>query len=309
VIGVSTFSLVLMLALLPVLVGLGAAQLAPRAARYLPPAAATLLLTATALSVALASGVLLCLACYIGIVDLIPAAHPVDWSAQRLHQALPMPAPAALVAGLVASGMLARGYLHLARVVRSARQTTAAAARLSAIGDLAVVQDPAVHAYAVPGRYGRVVVATGMLRTLSGPQRRALLAHEHAHLRYHHHRYAQLARLAAAANPLTLPLALAVDQAIERWADAAAVREVGDPATVAHALGLAALARPVIPPPALGAAHNDVVDRIRDLMDPPRRRLLIGILLTVATALCWASTATVVLYTHGVIELAEATHR
>jgi Zn-dependent protease with chaperone function len=94
-----------------------------------------------------------------------------------------MPAPAALVAGLGASGMLARGYLHLARVVRSARQSTAAAARLQAIGDLAIVQDPAVHAYAVPGRYGRVVVSTGMLRTLSGPQRRALLAHEHAHLR------------------------------------------------------------------------------------------------------------------------------
>jgi hypothetical protein len=267
------------------------------------------LLTAVALTVALTTGLLLCLACYVGTVHLIPLAHPVDWSSPRLHKELPIPTPAAVVAGLVATSLLARASLHLTRVVRSAHHTAAAAAGLPAVGDLSVVQDSAVHAYAVPGRGGRVVVSTGMLRTLSGPQRRALLAHEQAHLRYHHHRYAQLARLAAAANPLMLRVALAVDQAIERWADAAAVREVGDPAIVAHAVGRAALARPMFPVQTLGAARNAVVERIRDLIEPPRRRARIGVLLALAMALCWVSTAAVVLYTHGVIELAEATHR
>ena len=144
-----------------------------------------------------------------------------------------------------------------------------------------------MHAYAVPGRGGRIVVSTGMLRTLSGAQRRALLAHEHAHLRYHHHRYAQLARLAAAANPLMLPVALAVDQAIERWADSAAAQEVGDPAIVAHALGLAVFARPRFPPQALSAARNDALERILDLFEPPRRRARIGVVLAVASAMCW----------------------
>ena len=306
---VGAVGLVLLPALLPVLVGLGAPQLAPGAARYLAPAVATRLLTAVAITVALTTGLLLCLACYLGIVQLIPLAHPVDWSLQTLRHELPIPTPAALAAGLVATGLLMRACLQLTRIVRSARQTAAAAAGLRAVGDLAVVQDPAVHAYAVPGRGGRIVVSTGMLRTLSGAQRRALLAHEHAHLRYHHHRYAQLARLAAAANPLMLPVALAVDQAIERWADSAAAQEVGDPAIVAHALGLAVLARPRFPPQALSAARNDALERILDLFEPPRRRARIGVVLAVASAMCWVSTAVIVLYTHGVIELAEATRR
>jgi hypothetical protein len=306
---VDPVGLVLALALLPVLVGFGAARLAPGAARYLAPATATCLLTAVALTVALTTGLLLFLAGYLGIVHLIPLAHPVDWSLPTLRKELPIPTPAAVAAGLLATGLLMRACRQLTRVMSNARQTSAAVAGLWAVGDLAVVQDSAVQAYTVPGRHGRIVVSTGMLRRLSGPQRRALLAHEHAHLRYHHYRYSQLVRLAAAANPLMLPVARAVDQAIERWADEAAVHEVGDPTIVAHALGQAALARPMFPDHALGAAGNDVVDRIRDLVEPPRRRARIGVLLAVAPAMCWVSTAAVVLYTHGVIELAEATHR
>jgi Peptidase family M48 len=305
----ATPSLILLVALLPLPVGFSAGRIAPRAARLLPPAAATLLLTTVALTVALATGLPLCLAAYVGTVDLLPLIHPYDWSAQQLHERLPIPTPAALATGLVAIVLAGRACLHLARVALSAHRTASAVAALPAIGDLAVVHDPAVHAYAVPGRGGRVVVSTGMLRALSGPQRRALLAHEQAHLRHRHYRYTQLARLAAAANPLMHPVARAVDQATERWADAAAVREIGDPTTLAHALGLAALARPILPAHALGASHHDVVDRIRDLLEPPRRRVHTGILLAAATALCWMSTATVVLYTHSLVELAEAASR
>ena len=140
---------------------------------------------------------------------------------------------------------------------------------------------------------------------MSGPQRRALLAHERAHLRYHHHLYAQAARLAASANPLIRPVARAVDSALERWADAAAARAVGDLTTVAHALGAAALARTTSPERSHGAAQNDVVKRVRDLLEPPKRRPGAVVVLAVATMLCWTSTTAVVTYVHTLIELAE----
>jgi Zn-dependent protease with chaperone function len=302
-----------LLSLIPVLLGAGAGGFGSRAARRLPPALATVLLTAFALTVALATGMLLCLAAYVGTVGLLPLVHPRDWSPRRLHEELPIPAWVALATGAVAGVLLARACRHLVRVVRSSRRTAAAAAALPAIGDLAVVPDTAIHAYAVPGggphRRGRVVVSTGMLRCLSGPQRRALLAHEQAHLRYHHHWYVQLARLAAAANPLMRPVAIAVDQATERWADAVAVRQVGDRAVVAHALGRAALARPAAPGDALGAAQHDVLDRIRDLLEPPRRQAHTALLFAAATAACWLCTIAVILYTHGIVDIAEAASR
>ncbi|MCK9925871.1 M56 family metallopeptidase [Frankia sp. Mgl5] len=312
-----TLVFLLALALFPAVVGLAGSRAAAGAARYLPPAAATVLLTTFAVTVSVAVETMLSLSAYLGTVDLFPAAHPHDWSTPTLRATLPIPNAAGLATGALAVILLGRTGVHLVRVVVGARRTTAAAAALPAVGGLAIIDDTAAHAYAVPGRNRRVVVSTGMLRLLTGPQRRALLAHEQAHLRHHHHRYAQLTRLAAAANPLTALIAPAVDHAIERWADAAAVRAVGDPCTVAHALGRAALGRPAAPPHrpgaahdhphGLGAAHDHVVDRVRDLLDPPLRQTRVGVLLAVATMLCWASTAAVVLYIHGVIELAEAT--
>src|SRR5262249_7851163 len=56
----------------------------------------------------------------------------------------------------------------------------------TATGDLVVLPDRRPHAFAVPGRPGRVVVTDTMLRILSPEQRRVLLAHERAHLIYRH---------------------------------------------------------------------------------------------------------------------------
>ncbi|ADP81014.1 M48 family metalloprotease [Pseudofrankia inefficax] len=298
----------LALALVPPLVGATGGRPAARVARRVPPAAATVLLTGFALTVSLATGMMLCLAAFLGTVELFPFAHPSDWSAGTLRARIPVPSAAGLAAGTLAVGLLGRAGLHLVRVVAGARRASAAVAVLPAVGELAVVDDPAAHAYAVAGRHRRVVVSTGMLRSLTGPQRRALLAHEHAHLRHHHHRYTRLAWLAAAANPLLTPVARAVDQAAERWADAVAVRAVGDPATVAHALGRAALAGPPSSH-GLGAAGHDVVDRIRDLLEPPRRQASAGLLLGAAAVVCWASTAAVLFHTYNVIEFAETVVR
>ncbi|ONH60166.1 peptidase M48 [Frankia sp. CcI49] len=294
------------LIMIPVVVGLVGGLAAPRAARLLPPAAATVLLTTFAVTVSLATETGLSYSAYLSTVAVFPAAHPSDWSIPVLRAMLPVPSIVGLAVGALALVLLGRAGVHLIRVVMAARRTTAAVRAFPAVGELAVVDDDDAHAYAVPGRHRRVVVSTGMLRLLTGPQRRALLAHEQAHLRHHHHRYAQLTRLAAAASPPTAMVTRAVDHAIERWADAAAVRAVGDPSTVAQALGLAALARPAVPPHLLGAAHDHVVDRVQDLLEPPARRTWAGVLLTVATLVCWASTVAVVLYLHGIVEVSEA---
>ena len=67
----------------------------------------------------------------------------------------------------------------------------------------AVVLDcPGAGAYSVAGRRPAVVVTSGAIDLLSGPQLGAVLAHEHAHLRGRHHRLALAAALVAEALPL-----------------------------------------------------------------------------------------------------------
>jgi Zn-dependent protease with chaperone function len=113
---------------------------------------------------------------------------------------------------------------------------------LPGAASLVITRDEAADAYTVPGHPGRIVVSTGMLEALDGPGRRALFAHEHAHLEARHYIYTTAARLAAAANPLVRPLAGAVDYAVERWADERAARTVGDRHQVATAIATAAIA-------------------------------------------------------------------
>nr|WP_223186357.1 M56 family metallopeptidase [Streptomyces sp. CBMA29] len=172
------------------------------------------------------------------------------------------------------------------------------------------MENDAVIAYTIPGRHRRIVVSTGMLRSLSAVQRRALLAHETSHLRHRHHRYVQLARLAAAANPLVRPVSRAVDLAVERWADENAAVEVGDRRTVAHALAAAALASaapgPAPPAGSLGGARTGVADRVGFLLRPPVRHRLAYALVTAGIVLCWTATCVAVGHIHGLMELAEA---
>lgn len=301
----TTPALPLALAAVPLVVGLVGSRLGARVARDLAAASATMILTGFAVTASLATGAVLVLTTFLGVVERCPWTHPDDWSARTLREMLPVPVPLALIAGGLLAAMTTRAVRHLVRTLASARRTAAVVASLPAVGGLAVIDDDASHAYSVPGRRGRVVLSTGLLRSLTAPQRRALLAHEEAHLRHHHHRYAQLTRLAAAANPLLAPVTRAVDLAIERWADAAAVRAVGDPTTVAHALGTAALAGPPAPPHGLGAAHHDVVDRVRDLLEPTRRRRRHGVLVAIAVMLCWASVTALTLHTFTVVEFCE----
>ncbi|HEV2639478.1 MAG TPA: M56 family metallopeptidase [Actinocrinis sp.] len=147
---------------------------------------------------------------------------------------------------------LAAGILFGAALLVTSRFTVARARALAAAftharslpgtASLVITRDSAADAYTVPGHPGRIVVSTGMLEALDVPGRRALLAHEHAHLQGRHYLYTTAARLAAAANPLVRPLAGAVDYAVERWADEHAAHTIGDRRQVATAIATAALA-------------------------------------------------------------------
>ena len=98
-------------------------------------------------------------------------------------------------------------------------------------------------------RPARVLVSESLLLVLSPAEQQAVLAHEAAHLDARHTAYRLALRAAVAVNPMLRPLVLAVDHAVERWADECAATEVGSRRTCAQALGRAALALSAHPGP------------------------------------------------------------
>ena len=173
-----------------------------------------------------------------------------------------------------------------------------------AAAGLVLLEDDAPDAFAVPGPRGRIVITTGMLKALTPRERRALLAHERAHLAHHHQLYIQAADLAAAANPFLRPTARQVRRLVERWADEQAARAVGDRRLAARALARAALARSTsrrrgpAPPLAMPAVTGEVVERTLALRQPaigPRPRLtavVVGLGITSVLASLWIAHST-----------------
>lgn len=294
----------IVLAAVPFVVGILAAVSGRRAAAGLAPAAATVSLTALALTVALVSGLLLCLGAAVALAE-VPTSVSDQGSSDVLRDSIPLPPDVGLLGGLIAVLLVCSATVHSVRVTMRARRSWAAGAALPSASGLILVDDSSVFAYAIPGRNPRIVASSGMLKTLSGSQRRALLAHEQAHLQHRHHVYVQLGRLAAAANPLMRPVSRAIDLAVERWADESAARAVGDPVTVARAVAAAALARTAVPAEALAGAETGVVERVHALLRPQRRRLSMGAVLSAGTAVCWIAALAVAARVHGLMELAE----
>ncbi|MFF2143336.1 M56 family metallopeptidase [Kitasatospora sp. NPDC058190] len=171
---------------------------------------------------------------------------------------------------------------------------------------LTVLDDDRADAFALPGRLhrpgrpgepGRIVVTSGMLRALSGPERSALLAHERAHLTARHHVFLAVAEHAAALHPALRPLREPLGYHLERWADEVAAARVGDRAVTARAVGRAALAANRSPWPArprlVAAAHSGPVPRRVAALLQPRPAATPGTLLravALALAACLALT-------------------
>jgi Zn-dependent protease with chaperone function len=260
---------------------------APAVSRRLPPAVATRLLVPAGV-VAAASGVFILgvLAfTWIGQFPLVAAQGA--WSPTALRSDSPVPPGPAIVSGVLA------GLAALSLMLTSARQVSALLAvhrscrDLTAVGGLVVLDDDRPDAFTTPQPAGRIIVTTGLLRTLAARERRVLLAHETSHLTHHHAWWNLAADLAAAANPLLRPAARAMATAVERWADEDAARSVGDRRLVAMTLVHVAqlqsrFAGSIVPAHSGPAATGgDVVARVRALLaaPPPRRPLVVTALI------------------------------
>ncbi|MFF0434408.1 M56 family metallopeptidase [Streptomyces sp. NPDC004327] len=244
---------------LPLLLPLSAWPVARLAEHRLHPRAATRLLTGFAVVLALCSTLCLALLMVVGTAQLPGNPLPDGWSDPEVRAAVPYDEIAGRAA-IPALGAVVLACLHaVARHLRVRRRAERALAGLPGGRAVAVLPDPAPYAYALPGRRrpgrsggngdrrGRVVVSTGMLAALGPAERRALFAHERAHLTGRHHRHLLAVRLAARANPFLRPLCTAVAYTAERWADEEAAAAVGNRRTVARAIGRAALISAPVP--------------------------------------------------------------
>jgi hypothetical protein len=115
------------------------------------------------------------------------------------------------------------------------------AAALPGSDVVVVVPGQRPDAFTLPGSPGRIVVTEAMRAALSEDELRVVLAHERAHLAGRHHRYVEVAQLAAAGQPLLRPVARLVEYGVERWADEEAALVVGDRVRVARTIGTVAL--------------------------------------------------------------------
>ncbi len=105
----------LSLAAVPIVIGGSAAMLGGRASRRLSPAAATVLLTALALTVALVTGLLLCLAGVVALAQLPPLSGFGHWTPHRRFDTTNTPIPLgrwALFCGGCSGGRLAEQRKH-----------------------------------------------------------------------------------------------------------------------------------------------------------------------------------------------------
>ncbi|WP_445183142.1 M56 family metallopeptidase [Pseudonocardia sp. Cha107L01] len=293
--------------LVPVLAAVSARWLAGR----LHPRVGTWLLTATAVGLALTSGLALTAlaATAVGQIPLVGALG--DWSVGVLHRddpaslTLAMTACVLLVLALAAAG---RALIRRTRALINAARTARRLPTEIPFGRVVVFDDPCPDAYALPGVPGRIVVSTGMLDALNTRERQVLLAHERAHLTCGHHVFVALAYLAAATNPLLRPVAAAVGYTTERWADEYAASAVGDRRLVARTIAKAALltSRHHSPPAgALAITTGSAATKLRGagpvprrvaalLAAPPRRRrLLLALALTVLALAAACSIETV----------------
>ncbi|MEU5164928.1 M56 family metallopeptidase [Streptomyces mutomycini] len=262
---------------LPLVLPLTALPMARLAEQHLHPRSATRLLAAVGSTLALCSTLCLALLMVVGTAQLPGNPLPDGWSDPEVRAAVPYEEKAGLIAigvlAAVATAWCSTLLRHARTRIRAARALPPSAGDGFA-GGLTLVPSPHPYAYALPGRRGRdgrIVVSTAMMDCLDAGERRALVAHERAHLAGRHHRYLLVTQLAARANPFLLPLRTAVAYSTERWADEEAAYEVGSRRAVATAVATAALVSHHPPGPAVlpaFATAGPVPRRVAALLDP-----------------------------------------
>ena len=314
---------------LPLVVPVFAALAARPLADRLPPAAATWLLAASALVLALASSAVLGMLALSALVR-IPV---IDALGHLSRPVIDSGDAVSLPVAIVAGGLLMMAAVAACRAVwRRGRAIAAAhrhASRLPGAGQVVVTEDNAADAYTVPGWPCRIVITQGMLRALSAGERGVLLAHERSHAQGSHYLFTSVARLAAAANPLLRPVAAQAGYTVERWADEQAATQAGDRTLAARAVARAALATSAAPPDrdaamsALGLITQErerrggipradlnragqVPRRVAALLaPPPRLRLVLLVAAIVLVAVSGGAALEAARNFHQLIELAQ----
>ncbi|WIV59220.1 M56 family metallopeptidase [Amycolatopsis nalaikhensis] len=297
----------------PLLLPLAAWPLARSVAPKLAPREASWLLTAGCLVLAAGSTLTLALQAF-GGMTLIPAvARAGHWSPQVLRGQDPINIPVSIGCGVLLAGLAVTFVRTALGYTRWIRALTRELDEHSREPGVVILPGAEPVAFAAPGRGGRIAVSTGMLSALSPRERTALLAHERAHLRLRHHHFLVAVTLAATLNPLLRPLCAAARFSLERWADEAAARHVGDRTVVAHSVAKAALAGHSRPGFALAATGGPVPRRVTALLTTQRRRLPAALL---AAALLFGTTAWSAVTSldsmtdlHSTIESAQAEHQ
>ena len=318
-----------LLVYLPLLISaLAAVGARPLAAR-LEPREATWLLTAATVVLAGCSTAALALLVASAAAQVPVLAAMGGYSQPVLHRG----APTSAVTGAVAAFVLTAAALAVAITFRCRARALAESYRRAALlhhdGAVVVVPGPAIEAYALPGSPGRIVVSGRLFQSLDEAGRAALLAHERAHLAGRHHLFTTVAYLAAAANPVLLPVARAVDYTVERWADEHAASVTGNRRLVAATIGqVAMLATPAHRPAAtLGivAGHarrasarprrisvawaGPVPRRVAALLaPPPRTRTLLLALAVLVVLAAGVSALQAALDLHALLKLADGAH-
>ena len=222
---------------IPALAGAAARPLAAR----MEPRHATWLLTMAAVALAACSLAALALLAAYAAARAPFLAAAGDYSQQVMRRGAPIPAAAGAAAALALTGAAVAVTVMVRSRARALAESYRRAAGLHPEDGIVVVPGPAIEAYALPGRPGRIVVSGRLLDCLDDGRRAALIAHEQAHLASRHHLFTTVARLAGAANPLLIPVARSVDYTVERWADEHAAAVTSDRRLVAQTIGQVAL--------------------------------------------------------------------
>src|ERR1022692_712887 len=192
---------------IPALAGAAARPLANR----LEPRQATWLLTSATVALAGCSTAALALLAAYAAARAPFLAAVGDYSQLVIRRSDPISATAGAVAALALAGAAVAVAVMFRNRARALAESYRRAAGLQADDGTVVMPGPAIEAYALPGWPGRIVVSGQLLDSLGSRRRAALIAHEQAHLAGRHHLFAAVARLAAAANPLLLPVARSVE--------------------------------------------------------------------------------------------------
>ncbi|WP_428935778.1 M56 family metallopeptidase [Streptomyces sp. ACT015] len=304
---------------LPLLVPFLAAPLARRGAEQLPPRVAAWSLTVLSGALALSATAALALLTLAGALRLPSVARFARLSPSLPDVGPPATVPAAVAAALALTALCVLAARGVRRQVREVRRAQRESGAVPGAGDLVVLPDERPDAYALPGRPGRIVVTSGMLRALDGREREALLAHERAHLAGRHHLFLACAESAAVLHPALRSLREPLSFALERWADESAARATGDRALTARAVGRAALAArsvrgpgpgPRRPRLALGATAGPVPRRVSALLaGAPRTRAplsrVLACLLLASVALSAAAALDAATDLHTGVEIAQ----